>query len=399
MSGALAGVRVIDLSTVLMGPFAGQLMGDMGADVIKVESPEGDPIRGIGPALHAGMGPIFLHANRSKRSVVLDLKKASGREALLRLCASADVLVFNIRPASMARLGLSYDEVARINPAIVYASLTGYGQQGRYASRPAYDDLIQGAVGLPVLYALSSGEEPRYAPVTIADHFVAVTGVAMILAALHHRHATGVGQSLVIPMFETMAQLVLGLHLGGQSYDPPTGGTGYARVLARQRKPYRTLDGYICVLLYGDHHWRRFFALAGRSDVLLDDPRFSTLDDRNRNADLLYGILADLLRERTSADWLDLLEKADIPAMPLNDMDSLLSDPHLRDVGLLRWVEHPSEGRLLTVGPPGEWSASPPPGGRPAPRLGEHSREVLAEVGYGTDEFAMLEAEGVTHQA
>ncbi len=394
-AGALAGVRVLDLTTVLMGPFATQMLGDMGADVVKVESAGGDSVRGIGPARHPGMGAIFLHANRSKRSVVLDLKKPAGRAALLRLAEDADVFVYNVRPQAMARLGLTYEDLAAVNPGIVYAGLFGYDQRGPYAARPAYDDLIQAMVALPTLARMAGADRPRYVPLAIVDRYVASVGVGAILGALFHRIRTGEGQRLDVPMFETVAQLVLGDHMAGRTFEPPLGPPGYKRSLSPERVPYRTRDGHLCVLAYNDKQWRAFFVAIGRAD-LADDPRFADMTHRTQHIDALYALLADVLATRTSAEWLAALDAADVPAMPLQTLDSLIDDPHLASIGFLETVEHPTEGRMRSIGVPTRWSATPAAAQRPAPRLGEHSVEVLAQAGYTRAEIETLLAQGVT---
>ncbi len=399
MSGPLAGVRIVDMTTVLMGPYATQILGDMGADVIKVEPPRGDGSRDLGPMRNPGMGPLFMHANRSKRSIVLDLKKKAGLRALLRLAKNADVLIYNVRPQAMARLGLSYEEVAAVNPRIVYVGTYGFGQSGPYAARPAYDDLIQGAAGLPSLAVRAGAEMPRYVPCTVADRTVGLNAVNAIAAALYYRERTGEGQAIGIPMFETMAQFVLGDHLGGRTFEPPLGPTGYARLLAKERRPYATKDGYICALVYNDKQWKSFFALIGRPEVLESDPRFADLGSRAEHIDELYSLVAETLATRTTAEWLVALDRADIPAMPMHTLDTLIDDPHLAAVGFFEMVEHPSEGRMRSMAVPGTWSKSQPAVERLAPRLGEHSAEILHEAGYSEAEIAALVADGATLDA
>ena len=290
MSGPLHGIRVLDLTTVVMGPYATQILGDFGADVIKVEPPEGDNMRWVWPFRHPGMGHIFLNANRNKRSIVLDLKQAPAREACLALAARADVLVYNIRPQAMARLGLSYDEVRSVNEKILYVGCFGYSQRGPYAAKAAYDDLIQGAAGIPWLLKKQGSETPRYAPIIVADRSVGQQVASAVSAALYHREKTGRGQRIDVPMFEHLLQIVLGEHLGGYTFEPQQGDPGYARMLSPDRRPYQTSDGYVCTLIYNDKQWRAFFALIGRPE-LAADADFATAEGRSRNYDRVYGMV------------------------------------------------------------------------------------------------------------
>ena len=296
--GPLKGIKVVDMTTVLMGPYATQMLGDYGADVIKVESLDGDVTRLIGPMRHTGMGPVFLNTNRSKRSICLDLKKPSGREAVLRLLKDADVLVYNVRPQAMARLQLGYDVVSAINPRLVYAGVFGFGQDGPYAAKPAYDDLIQGATALPALMAQTGDGVPRYVPNALVDRIVGLTAVGAICASLVHRDRTGRGQRVDIPMFETMAGFVMGDHMGGLTYEPPLDKGGYARHLSRDRRPYKTSDGYLSVIVYNDKQWENFFKATGRDD-LRADPKFATFAGRAANIDVVYAELARIFETRS----------------------------------------------------------------------------------------------------
>lgn len=396
--GLLDGIRVIDMTSVLMGPFASQSLGDMGADVVKVEAPHGDLVRQIGPARHDGMGPVFLNANRNKRSITLDLKQPAGMAVLERLLGDADVLMYNLRPQAMARLGLDYEAVAAINPRIVYAGLYGFGQDGPYAARPAYDDLIQGAVGLSHLMARSSGDIPRYVPTAMADRVVGLTAATAILAALLARHRTGRGDRVDIPMFETMTGFVLGDHLGGLTFEPPLDGGGYARQLSPFRRPYRTLDGHICALVYNDKQWAGFLRAIGRETLPLEDPRFASYASRTRNIDHVYGELAAIFETRDTAEWSALLEAADVPFMPMHDLQSILHDPHLVATGFFQTVEHPSEGPIRSMRSPVTWQNSAPVPLRPAPLHGQHTREVLLAAGYGQAEIDSLLATGAAQE-
>ncbi len=281
-SGPLAGVRIVDLTSVVMGPFATQIMADLGADVIKVEPPEGDVLRQIAPMRHPGMGHIFLHHNRNKRSIVLDLKQPAGREALLRLVRGADVLIYNVRPQAMRRLKLAYEDVAAVNPRIIYVGAYGYSQGGPYEAQPAYDDLIQGIAGLPAIFADAGADRPRYVPTAISDRITGLAAVNAVTSALFCRERTGKGQSVEVPMFETVAQMVLGDHLCGRTFDPPAEPLRYERMLAPHRAPYATKDGYVCLLVYNDKHWRSFFRLIGREELFDSDPRFSSQEARSR---------------------------------------------------------------------------------------------------------------------
>ena len=392
---ALNGIRVLDLTAYLLGPFATQILGDMGADIIKVESHEGDIVRGIGPTRSPGMGGIFQQNNRNKRSVVLDLKQPAGRDALLRLATTADVFVYNVRPAAMARLGLSYEALAAVNPGIVYVGAVGFGQDGPYAARPALDDLMQGMSGIAGLYARASGGEPRYVPMAMADRYTGTVLVNAILGALVHKLRTGQGQSLEVPMFESLVQGVLGDHLMGHSFDPPLGPPGYPRHLSPDRRPFRTLDGWLCAFLISDGQWRAVLERLGQPE-LMQDPRFASLQARTEHSREVYAWLDATFRTRTTGQWLALLGEADVPAGPLHTLESLLDDPHLNAVGFFKRLEHPTEGTLVTLRPPSRWSHTPPEVRRAPPRLGEHSSELLAEAGYSGAEIAELVASGVT---
>jgi crotonobetainyl-CoA:carnitine CoA-transferase CaiB-like acyl-CoA transferase len=394
MPGPLAGIRVLDLTTVLVGPYCTQLLAEMGAEVTKVEPPEGDVVRLIGPERHPGMGSMFLTINRGKRSIALDLKRPEGREVLLRLARGADVLVTNIRPKAMARLGLDYEAVRQANPGIVYAAVLGYGQDGPYAPKPAYDDLMQGAALIAGLFARATDGEPRYAPLAMADRITGLMMANAINGALLWRERHGEGQLVEVPMFETMLTFVLGDHLGGKVYDPPLDGGGYQRHLSPDRKPYRTRDGYICTMIYNDRQWRNFCKAVGWPDLVSEDPRFASHATRTRHIDEILALLSDLFLTRTTAEWMEILERADLPVTPVHTLDSIFDDPHVRATGFFETEEHPTEGRLRRMAVPMRFSASAPGERRPAPRLGEQSAEILREAGYAEAEIAALLAGG-----
>ena len=380
LQGALAGVRVIDLTGVVLGPYATQILGDYGADVIKIEPPSGDIMRHAGPMKHPGMGHIFINANRNKRSVVLDLKQPEQREQLLALCQTADVLTYNIRPASMARLGLSYDTLHAINPRLVVCGAYGYSEGGPYSDWPAYDDLIQGAVGMPWLMTQSGSHEPRYAPTTFADRVTGLNMVHAVMAALIARYRTGVGQHVEVPMFECLLQFVLGEHLSGETWQPPIAPMGYARMLSANRKPYATRDGHLCALMYNDTHWQAFANLIGQSDLFQTDARFASHAERMQHIDALYAFVGQHMRTRTSAEWMKDFTAHDIPVMPMMKLDDLLNDPHLAATQGWLDVPHPFEGMLRQLRPPVRMSDTPTGLWRPAPRLGEHTEEVLSSL-------------------
>jgi crotonobetainyl-CoA:carnitine CoA-transferase CaiB-like acyl-CoA transferase len=395
-SGPLSGVRVIDLTSVILGPYATQILGDLGADVIKIEPHEGDNMRHTAPMRSPGMSHVFLHLNRNKRSVVLDLKRPEGREAVLRLAATGDVLVYNIRPQAMARLGLTYDEVRAVNERIVYVGAYGFSQSGPYAARPAYDDLIQGMVALPTLAQQAGADRPRYVPSTVADRITGLNTVNAITTALFYRERTGKGQSVEVPMFESLTQFILSEHMGGETFVPALGPMGQTRLIAPHRNPYATKDGYLCLLIYNDKQWRNFFRLLGAEDTFEKDARFSTQTARSEHIAEIYALVAEHMKERTSAEWLTALSAADIPVMPLNTLETLLADEHLNATGFFATVEHPSEGAIRTMALPSRWSESEPGEHRPAPRLGEHSAEVLKEVGYSEAQIDAMIETGVT---
>jgi crotonobetainyl-CoA:carnitine CoA-transferase CaiB-like acyl-CoA transferase len=394
----LSGVRILDLTTVLMGPYATQLLGDFGADVIKIEAANGDSVRGIGPMRHKGMGAAFLAVNRNKRSIVIDLKRPQGRELLLDMARRADVLVYNLRPHVMEKLGLAYEAFAEVNPALLYVGVYGYGRRGRYATRPAYDDLIQAMTAIPSLYSQSSGNDPRYVPFPVVDRFVGMYAALVVASALYERKNSGKGQRIDVPMFETMTSVVLGDHIGGRGFVPPLGPPGYARQLSRSRRPFPTSDGYLAILPYNDEQWRRFFRAVGRLEAFEKDPRFADIGLRTRNIDALYDIVAKILLTRTTSEWLKVMAEADIPATPLYTLDDVFDDPHLQEVGFFRECEHPSEGRVLSMRVPSEWSRTQPDYNRPAPRHGADYRDILQDMGVSQERIAALTASQVVMQ-
>ena len=398
MAGALAGVRVLDLTTVVMGPYATQILADFGADVIKLEPLEGDVIRQAWPFRNPGMGAIFLNVNRNKRSIALDLKKPAALEACLAMAKRADVLVYNIRPQAMARLGLSYEKIRSVNERIIYVGCFGYSQRGPYAAKAAYDDMIQGASGLPWLLQKQGAAEPRYAPMIVADRSVGQQVASAVSAALYYREKSGSGQRVDVPMWEHLLQIVLSDHLGGYTFEPQQGEPGYARILTPDRRPYQTSDGFVCALIYNDKQWKAFLEIIGKPEIF-KLPQFATQEARSQNYTLAYAMVADEMKRRTTAFWLEALERGDIPVQRMNTLDDIVSDPHLAAIGYLQLVEHPSEGRIRILAVPSEWSESRPEYRRHAPRLGEHTREVLREAGLSDQKISSLLESGAARAA
>src|SRR5436190_653111 len=318
---------------------------------------------------------------------------AAAHEACLALAKKTDVLVYNIRPRAMARLKLAYEDLRTVNPRIIYVGCFGYSQRGPYAAKAAYDDLIQGAAGIPALLKMQGAQTPRYAPIIVADRSVGQQVASAVSAALYHREKTGKGQRVDVPMFEHLLQIVLGEHLGGYTFEPQVGEPGYARMLAPDRRPYPTKDGYVCALIYNDKQWKAFFQVIGRADML-SAPEYATQEARSRNYGGAYAFVAQEMKKRTTTEWLQALEAADIPVQRMNTLADIVSDPHLAATGFFRTVEHPTEGKIRSMAVPSEWSQSAPEYRRHAPRLGEHTREVLQEAGYPKDKIERLISSG-----
>jgi crotonobetainyl-CoA:carnitine CoA-transferase CaiB-like acyl-CoA transferase len=393
--GPLEGVRVVDLTSVVVGPLATQILADHGADVIKVESKAGDLVRMMnGRSVTPGMGAKFLHLNRNKRSIVLDLKHPAGLAALKKLLARADVMLWNNRPASMARLKLSYADVRAVNPKIIYCGLFGFGQDGRYRDKPAYDTIIQGAGGMAALHHRAAGE-PRFVPMVVADKVVGLIAVQMIAMALYGRARTGEGCAIEIPMFENLVKFVMEEHMYLKTFEPPLGETGDPRLLDPLNRPLPTRDGWISLSANTDEQAFGLFDAIGRPE-LKSDPRFSSVQARFANVKEYFRIRAEALRTKTTGEWLELLGRADVPAMPYHTLDSLLEDPHLKDIGFFELRNHPTEGRTRSMRLPNKWSSGTRREWAPAPKLGQHSVEVLREAGYDDAAIESMIAVGAT---
>jgi crotonobetainyl-CoA:carnitine CoA-transferase CaiB-like acyl-CoA transferase len=392
VSGPLSGIRVVECASIVLGPLTGQYLGDMGADVIKVEAPEGDLTRRIGPQRSPGMGALFVGCNRNKRSVVLDLKNPRDAAIFRDLIATSDVFLNSIRPAATARLGLGYAELCAAAPRLVYCQVEGFGQTGPYASKAAYDDVVQALTGLAMLQTVVTGT-PRYVPSIVADKITAIHAAYAIALALFHRERTGAGQAMNIPMFETMAAFNLTEHLWGHAFEPPLAPMGYPPVVTAARRPFKTQDGYLAVMPYTDADWHRFYRLIGRED-LIADPRFGTFSGRQHNVEMVWSDLEAHVASRTSSEWTDLLKDTDIPFATVNSLEDLLVDPHLEKVGFWQIIEDPHGGLQRVTRSPIGFTETPPSVQRLPPRLGEHTAEVLLDIGV-PPELAHRLAEGL----
>ncbi|VEG57662.1 putative acyl-CoA transferase/carnitine dehydratase [Mycolicibacterium aurum] len=374
--GPLAGIRVVDLTAMVMGPYCTQIMADMGADVIKVEPPQGDNTRFISVGPVSGMSGVFVNVNRGKRSVVLDLRSDDGVTAMRTLIQRADVFIHSMRSKAIAKLGFGYDDVAAVNPSIVYTNCYGYGRRGPEHDRPAYDDTIQAECGIPAVQRQLTGEAD-YVGTIMADKVAGLTALYATMMALFHRERTGEGQEVEVAMFETMASFMLVEHANGAMFDPPLGPAVYPRTVAPNRRPYRTKDGYVAVLIYNDKHWNAFIA-AVQPPWATD--LYATLEARAHQIDAVYGLVAQTLAERTTDEWLDLFRELEIPAARLNTPDDLFDDPHLNAVGLFETIDTP-HGKVTFPGVPTWFSRTPGHVRGPAPELGADTAAVLEELG------------------
>jgi crotonobetainyl-CoA:carnitine CoA-transferase CaiB-like acyl-CoA transferase len=394
MAGPLNGIRIIECSTVALGPWAAQTLGDLGADVIKIESHTGDTTRYLGPARNEQMASFYLGCNRNKRSIVLDLKSDRGRDVLYALVKSADVVLHNLRKAPANRLGLTYEQLSGVNPSIICAAAYGYRAEGPMGARAAYDDIIQAGTGMAALQSVIDGE-PRFIPTVVADKPTSQAFTIAILAALVERERSGIGQDIEVPMFETLVANVMVEHLFGETFLPPVGTAGYKRILNPERRPYRTKDGFFALLPYTDGHWQEFSAKVGRPE-LAADKRFLTLQSRLEHVEEYYALLGEIAATRTNAEWSALLAETNIPHGSVNTLEDLLEDEQLAATGFWKEVTHPTEGRLRMPDIPQRFSRTPAEVRRLQPRLGEHSAEILEEAGYSEREIDELVEAGVT---
>ncbi|MDA3038275.1 MAG: CoA transferase [Actinomycetota bacterium] len=389
--GCLDGIRVIDLTTILMGPLGTRILGDLGADVIRIETLEGDSLRNSVPARNPGMSGILLNVHRNKRSVALDLKSDMGREAALTIIDSADVVVTNMRRSALTRLGLGPETLSARKPELIVCVANGYGSGGPYAERAAYDDAVQAGSGLSWLVGQVQ-DRPGYLPTIIADKVCGMVIAQAVLAALVHRYRTGQGQNIEVPMLETMVAFNLLDHQRGHVFEPPIGPFGYDRLLSPYRRPVRTADGWACILPYANQQWQAFFRVADRPD-LATDARFTDHNARIANIDELYRLLDEIAALHTIAEWQILCDANSIPMSPVLDLPDAAADPHLAAVGLFEPENHPSEGHYRNVAEPVRYEHAPAGLRRHAPRLGQHTIEVLTEVGFDPGVVrAMLDA-------
>ena len=381
-TGPLAGVRILDMSSVVLGPFATMIFGDLGAEVTKIEAGKGDMMRYAGKSPTGDLGPIYTNLNRNKSSVQLDAKTDSGKAALIEMIKRADVLFTNVRLAGMARLGLDYDAVKAINPAIIYVHCAGFGSDGPYAQRQAYDDLIQAASGFAHLNTMRDGSAPAYAPSLVADKTVGLFATYATLAALFHRERSGQGQFVSVPMLETFTFFNMVENLYGETFLPGNGKVAYTRSINANRKPYPTKDGHIALVPYSDDQWEKFFELGGKTGVF-EDERFSTYTARTENIGALYALIEEVAATKTTTEWLELLDKAQIPAMRFNKMADVLSDPHLDAVGFFQIRSHKQAGDYRSMKHPVVFSETPASVRRDPPTLGADTDTILASLGLG----------------
>ncbi|MEM9330871.1 MAG: CoA transferase [Pseudomonadota bacterium] len=392
--GPLTGYRIIDLTTVVLGPYCTQLLGDLGADVVKVESPEGDIMRHAGPQISDGMGPIYLTINRNKRAVTLDLKTAGAKAILAKLIEGADGFFHNIRAGGMKRLGFDYEQVRKIKPDIVYCHAVGYGSEGHYAGRQAYDDLVQAASGAAFMIPMQDGSrEPRYFPGLVADKTTGLHAAYAMLAGFLHRERTGEGQFIEVPMMECMVSFTMLENLYGHAFVPPQEPIAYTRSINPNRKPYKTKDGYIALMPYSNENWRCFFTLGGMPEIM-DDPRYATYKARTENITDLYKKMEKVAVQRTTDEWMKVLAENNVPCMRVHSLESVLQDPQLRETGFLEERDHPSEGRYLSVNNPVKFHGSPTQTHRDPPLQGQDNFDVLKELGFTDVQIEEFKASG-----
>ena len=391
-NGPLTGIRILDLTSVVLGPLATQILGDYGAEIIKVESLEGDLMRANGVHLAPGMSSIYLTINRNKQSLALDLKSEAGKSILRQLIPRVDAVVHNMRVSAIDKLGFGYDEVVKLNPQIVYCAATGFDQDGPDKDRPAFDDIIQAACGLASVNSLGKSR-PDYISTLVADKTTGMALVNAVLAALLAKARSGQGQYVEVPMLETMVAFTLVEHMGGLTRNPATQNAGYSRVLSGGRQPSPTRDGYIAMLPYTNHHWESFFRDAGQ-EALGKELGASSRITRNANIQGLYAALHKITITNTTAEWLEICDRLDIPATPIYTMEELPSHPQLQAVQLFTDEIHPDLGAIRSVRPPVKFAKTPAKVRHQARRLGQDTESILTDLGYSQTDIQSLIQQG-----
>ena len=390
----LDGIRVLDLSSVVVGPYVSQFLADYGASITKIEAPGGDILRKLGgPSKSGEMSPKFMNLNRNKRSIVLDLKHENANQVLTKLIESHDVFLSNVRPQALKRLGLDYPSYKKLNPKVVYCSIVGFGQKGQYKNRPAYDNVIQGSGGIAACHHRQGGR-PKYMPMVVADRLTGLMACQAILVSLMYRNRDNEGIFIQVPMFESLAEFVLIEHMGQLIYPGSDGPSGDLRVLDQFAVPIETKDSFICIAANTQKQAAGLFEAIGRPE-LIEDERFNSVANRFKNVTQYNSIRNKALKTRVTAEWMEIFDRLDVPAMRYNTFEDLMSDPHMLDVGMFRQQEHPIEGTVYTMKQPTEFSVEWERGQTLAPGLGQHSGEIMAELGYSEGEISEMVASGV----
>lgn len=394
-NAVLSGYRILDLTTVVLGPYCTQLLGDLGAEVIKIESPEGDIMRHNGPSISDGMGPIYLTINRNKHSLTLDLRTDGAKEIFWRLIKDCDAIVHNIRAAGMSRLGFDYESVRKVNPEIIYCHAVGYATGGQYEGLPAFDDLVQAASGAAFMLPMQDGTtDPRYFPGLVADKTTGLHAAYAVMAGFLHKERTGKGQFIEVPMMECMVSFTMLENLYGHAFIPPQEPIAYTRSINPNRKPYKTKDGYIALMPYSDANWRAFLKLGGKPD-LFDDPKFSTYKERTKNITALYKEMEEMALQRTTDEWFELLTEHNVPCMRVHSLESVLQDEQIHDSGLLEVRDHPTEGKYTAINNPIRFSETPAKVYKEPPLQGQDMQVLLSDLGYSEDEIHGMRENGV----
>lgn len=384
VGGPLAGVRILDLTSVLMGPWATQQLGDLGADVICVEAAGGDPARFYGNGRHPQFGGVAMNVLRNKRNIALDLKNPAGRSAFLKIAATCDIVVTNLRPGPRARLGLTYEDVKAVKPDIIYCHTQGWSLDSGQADDPAYDDVAQVAAGMGAVFAMQNGK-PGVAPISLGDQVGSMTIVYALLAALYHHARTGQGQCVEVPMVEAVNAFVNVMHGKDGMFEPPLGPAGFPRLATPLRAPVETKDGHLQLVLYSKANWVDLFTAGGVVDAE-NDPRLATPNARNDHYLALYDVMFEIMKTRTTAEWLTWCKQHNVACSPVTTLEEIIATYPV--------AEHPLAGRYRRAPIPVRYSETPPGVRREAPVAGQHNVEILAEIGLSPEEIAQIEKDG-----